>query len=100
MTDPKSWGRAFEWLPFLRFPPEWQVQLIPPTNGAAVRFRVRLYESARPISVYLDLDENLGSFGGPYWEIYPNSEGDAERFAASEVDELIAAINVALAVAR
>jgi len=84
-----------EWsnkIPQLQFPPEWKIRIWPPMYGALIRFQV----NAR-ISVYLDVEDNLGCVGKPYWEIYPNDDGDTSRFLMEETDELLAGIASALA---
>lgn len=81
-------------MPALQFPSDWRVKIIPPFGGVLIRFTV---EGPRDwISVYLDACEALGSMGEPYWEMYPNPEGDAERFLLNETTELFAAIQRAL----
>lgn len=94
--------RAFEWkkwsntVPFLKFDPEWEVQVIPPFGGAVVRFIVKQFDIT--ISVYLDCYNCLGGFGsGPYWEIYPADNGDVERVFMEDADGLISAIRKSFA---
>lgn len=81
-------------MPALQFPADWQVKIIPPFGGALIRFTV---EGPKDwISIYLDACDALGCVGQAYWEMYPNAEGDAERFLLNETDELFAAIQRAL----
>lgn len=81
-------------IPFISFKPEWLVKVIPPFNGATIRFIVK-YNDAE-ISVYLDSDNNLGFHdGGPYWEVYP-LRGDVGRAGINDVDRLISMIDDAL----
>jgi len=82
-------------LPILSFPPDWKITLVPPFGGAAVRFLVH-GKNDRWISVYLDLNNQLGCVDEPYWEIYPNKEGDNERFLLNETCQLLASIQLAL----
>lgn len=78
-------------IPFIQFPAEWRVQMIPPFAGAVVRFVVQKENNIK-VSVYLDCYEALGLFGEPHWEIYPGPSGENERFAMNDVDEMIEAI--------
>jgi hypothetical protein len=81
-------------MPYLTFKPHWQVKVIPPFAGAVARFVVKDGEST--VSVYFDVDDTLGYVGEPYWEIYPDKEGDNARFLMNETDELIQAISDSL----
>lgn len=77
-------------IPWISFPSDWKVQIIPPFCGAIARFRVELPDG-RTKSIYLDYFDRLGSFGQPYWECYP-CDGDTFRCAMDETDELLKAI--------
>jgi hypothetical protein len=55
-------------MPIISFPSGMKVQPLLPSMGAACRFRLNGY------SVYLDVFENLGSCGCPYWELYDGEE--------------------------
>ena len=83
-------------LPCFRFPASVEVQPFPPFGGALLRFFVYLRDSETRVSVYLDASCALGSMPEPYWEIYPNAEGDTTRFLLSESEELVAAVLVSL----
>ena len=89
--------RAFEWrswidrIPDIEFPAGWKIRVIPPFGGAIVRFRVITEWSN--ISVYLDAYDMLGYMANqPYWELYPNEDGDVTRVMMNETKELIAAL--------
>lgn len=83
-------------MPWLSFPPAWEVQVIGPFAGAAARFCVRLKENPETeVSVYADFDESLGRWGGPYWEVYP-VDGDTWRSDIDNTSELMATIGAAL----
>lgn len=87
----EEWREWAEQLPSLSFP--FPVRIVPPYAGALIRFW------AGPngeVSVYLDAFEKLGHMGEPYWELYPNEEGDTERFLLSETSALIARIEALL----
>ena len=61
-----------EWagkIPYIKCLDGWEFQPIPPFAGAMARFQVRKGENK--ISVYLDVDDSLGCWGSPYWEICP-----------------------------
>jgi hypothetical protein len=77
-------------IPFISFPSDWQIQISPPFGGAVIRFRVK--SGKAHISIYLDCYDNLGYVGEPYWEIYPDENGDNLRFLLNEINELIKAI--------
>lgn len=85
-----DWRGMIERIPFIQFPADWQIQVIPPFAGAVVRFRVKLPDR-REKSVYLDFFDRLGCCGQPYWEVYP-VRGDTERCLLNEIPELLAAI--------
>ncbi len=84
---------AFE-MPFLKFPKDWEVSIIPPFGGASCRFRVRLSgkNKGKEISVYFDSEDALGSCKQPYWEAYPIGN-DTERFILGEEERMILAID-------
>ena len=83
----EGWQGAVSKIPFIQFPPDWQIQVIPPFGGALCRFQV-LLPSNKKISVYLDWNDSLGCVGEPYWEVYP-SLGDARRCLLLEIPELL-----------
>ncbi len=89
----------FDYFPVIPFKPDWRVRIIPPYNGAAVRFCVS-YENSF-VSVFADVDSNLGVLfdeeGGsvPYWEVYP-IDGDYQRCELSDVGGLVALIERSL----
>ena len=92
----EKWGNEAPWL---QFPPELEVKIIPPFNGAMARFRVRFVGGEKEISVYWDCHDNLGFMNKPYWEIYPvkykdESEDyyDTARFFMGEEPEMMVAI--------
>ena len=85
----QKWREWIEKIPFIKFPPDWEVQVIPPFAGAMARFQVR--KNGKKISVYLDVDNSLGYMDGPYWEAYPIGD-DTARFMIDETTNLIATI--------
>jgi hypothetical protein len=76
-------------IPFIEFPANWKIQIIPPFGGASIRFRVKNGKSY--VSIYLDCYDNLGCVGEPYWEVYPY-QTDTFRCGLNETDKLISAI--------
>lgn len=85
----EKWREWIEGIPFIPWDWNWEIQVIPPVNGAMVRFRVRKPGAKHSVSVYLDCHCRLGHYSGPYWEIYPGDyDGDAARVAIDEISEL------------
>jgi len=76
-------------IPYISFPSDWEVQIIPPFLGALIRFRVK--KGKAEVSIYLDCYDNLGSVGSPYWEVYPY-EGDVFRCDMLDTESLLRAI--------
>lgn len=54
--------------PKIKFPTEWQIEIIPNFSGACYRFLV--YYNSKVVSVYFDTHSQLGSMSEPYFEIY------------------------------
>ena len=75
-------------IPYIKFPNDLEVQIIPPFTGAIVRFRVKHKDGDKSLSVYLDGYDILGCCGKPYWEIYPY-ENDVFRCGMHDIDELV-----------
>jgi hypothetical protein len=89
----EDWFKWISSIPYLSFPSDWQVAIIPPFCGAIVRFRVRTEKMpiGHDISVYLDCLDVLGSVGTPYWEVFPVCN-EAYRCSLHETDSLVKAI--------
>lgn len=81
-------------IPYIKFPFNWEIAIIPPFGGAVVRFVVKQHEAR--VSVYLDCYDELGYVGEPYWEIYPSETQDNMRFLMKETDLLLEAIQKSL----
>lgn len=79
-------------IPYISFPDDWEVRIIPPFSGAIVRFLARLKGKEKSISVYLDCYQKLGCMDAPYWEAYKIGD-DTIRFYLDETNELIKAID-------
>ena len=84
--ETEKWKRQ---IPFIKFNPEWYVQITPPFEGATVRFRVQ--KGNAHVSIFLD----CYSCGQPYWEVYPY-EGDVFNCLMDETDLLLTAIERSL----
>jgi hypothetical protein len=85
----QKWLEEIKVIPFIQFPADWKIQVIPPFGDAVVRFRVQL-PSGKEKSVYLDHRESLGIYGDiePYWEVYPYND-DVGRCGREEIDKLL-----------
>jgi len=82
-------------IPFIHFPSDYEIKIIPPFAGAIIRFRVKRNLSPNEVSIYLDCYDRLGIFDEPYWEIYPY-QGDTYRCKMNNIEELLNAIEVSL----
>ena len=83
----QKWTELIQSFPWISFPADWQVRVIPPFSGATARFYLRL-PGGEEVSVYADHFNALGYYGGPYWEVYPY-KGDVGRCDLDDVDELL-----------
>lgn len=77
-------------IPYIKFPSDWEVKIIPPFAGATVRFLIR--KDNATVSVYLDCYDHLGCVGQPYWEVYPHDK-DTYRCFMNDTDMLLSAIS-------
>jgi hypothetical protein len=93
VEESERWHDWIAKIPAIQFDAGWLVRVIPPFTGAMVRFQVK--SGDKTASVYLDVYERLGSFGAPYWEVYP-IDGDVERCAMDDVAELLTLIRKAV----
>jgi hypothetical protein len=78
-----------EEIPYIQFPTDWKVQIVPAFGGAVVRFKVQKDDMV--VSVYLDCYDKLGYYGSPYWEVFPHGE-DVFRCGMLETESLLNAI--------
>ena len=81
-------------IPYITFPSDWQVQVIPPFAGAVVRFKIKKGDAS--VSIYLDCYDILGCYGQPYWEVYPH-EDDVFRCDMEDTETLLRAIAESIA---
>jgi hypothetical protein len=88
IEDAQKWREEIDNIPFIRFPADWKVQIIPPFGDAVVRFRVEISDGSFR-SIYLDGRNSLGYWGeGYYWEVYPY-RGDVGRCDMADIPELL-----------
>ena len=83
-------------IPDLNFDPFWLVRVVPPFGGAVIRFYVRNPFNNKFVSVYLDCYGHLGAVEEPYWEIYPNKDGETSRFLLYDTENLLKEIRESL----
>lgn len=80
-------------MPKLHFKEEWEVKIIPAFGGAITRFTIDYKENH--ISVYCDVLSRLGYMVDdagdpiPYFEIYPNENGDCSRYLFDETEQMM-----------
>jgi hypothetical protein len=92
----RRWREQRGQMPYLRFPPDWEIKIVPPWRCVDVRFTARKGE--RTVSVFADLSGNAGGFidesgdEAPYWEI----GGSDWRVPLRDVDGLMREIAAAL----
>jgi len=88
IEEAQKWREEINNVPFIQFPSNWKVQIIPPFADAIVRFRVQI-EGGETRSIYLDGRNSLGYWGdGYYWEVYPY-RGDVGRCDMNDIPELL-----------
>jgi len=88
---------VMEQMPYFKFPPAWEIKIIPNFGGSDARFLVKNGEDR--ISVYLDIGNKLGVYGQPYWEVYPVKYAeykDTARFSFTDISGLLACIQTQL----
>ena len=83
----QKWCEEIAHIPFIQFPPDWKIQVIPPFGDAVVRFRVQL-PCGTEKSIYLDSRDSLACYDKPYWEVYPYY-GDVGRCDREDVEQLL-----------
>lgn len=88
-----EWYKWAEEIPYISFPAEWEVRVIPPFGGTIARFWVRPKVGKGDIhcSIYLDCYDVLGCYGEPYWEVYPH-DFDVFRCDMNDTESLLNAI--------
>ena len=66
-----EWDKWREEIPYITWPHNWLVKAVPPVTGAIMRYNVTKKGLTGWVSIYLDCYDVLGSYGAPYWEVYP-----------------------------
>jgi hypothetical protein len=87
IEEQDRWHKVIPEIPYIQFPAEWQIRVIPPFGGLIARFNVKL-PSGLEKSIYLDYYDRAGCVGHPYWEVYP-VQGDCGRCSRDDVAELL-----------
>lgn len=109
VEDKEEWRKWCEEAPWLQFPPDLEVSILPPYGGAMARFMVRFAggsDESKHVSVYWDVNDSLGFMNKPYWEIYPvkykapvvgdEDVFDTARFRMGDEPQMMVAIIKAL----
>ena len=81
-------------IPYIKFPNDWEVKIIPPFKNAVVRFLIKKGDAG--VSIYLDCYDRLGCYGQPYWEVYPH-QNDVFRCDMKDTEALLKAIDESIA---
>lgn len=88
-------------IPYIKFPSDWEIKVIPPLGGAVVRFLIK--KGKKEVSCYLDCYDNLGyikeplclgsepPYFFPYWAVYPYK--DTVYFRMNDTEGLLFAIS-------
>lgn len=86
IEDEEHWLSWCKEIPRIKFKEEWDVKVIPPFAGAMARFLV--FKGDARVSVYLDVNDRLGCYGEPYWEVYPYKD-DVQRCPMNDTPDLL-----------
>lgn len=95
-------AKQYDWekwkyeIPFIKFPDNFLVRIIPPFSGAIVRFLVATEDKDGDVSIYLDCYDVLGCYGEPYWEVYGSNDRDVRRCEMKDTSTLINLISDSL----
>ena len=90
LEEKAKFNKRSKLIPIIEWPPEVKVKFDTPWGGAAARFRMYSKDESSWVSFYLDTQDVLGSHGGqPYWEMYPNEDGDTSRCGIEDLQDLI-----------
>lgn len=90
----ENWRDYSNLVPELNLDSEWRIKILPPWGGALIRFIISYKDCT--VSTYFDAHNRLGCMLEPYWEIYPNRDGECSRFLIKESDQLVDAIRESL----
>lgn len=92
LENKEEWKEVQDMVEPIRFDPDWDVRILPPTGGAMTRFIVS--KGGKRVSVYFDAYSRLGWMGEadgkpiPYYEAYDFNR-EPERFYAHETESLM-----------
>lgn len=90
-----EWRKWAQEIPYIKFPGNWEVKAIPPFAGAIIRYIIK-HENCTgddSVSIYLDCYGELGCVDEPYWELYPDVDGDTYRCGMNNVDDLLSRLH-------
>lgn len=89
IEEAENWREvALHKMPFIKFPSDWEIAVIPPFGGAIARFRVKL-PNGKIKSVYADLYGNIKGSFRPCWEVYPYRYDDYGQCDFEDIDSLL-----------
>jgi hypothetical protein len=72
----QGWVEEADTIPFIQFPADWQIKIMPPYYDVVIRYKIKL-PSGVVKSVFLDsrcsLSDHFDQNGRPlsYWEVFP-----------------------------
>ena len=76
-------------VPYLNLPNDCEM-MFTPTYLAQARFMIRRKANPSVVaSVYLDIFDNLGCIGEPYWEVWSERINETWRYVMKDVDALM-----------
>lgn len=92
-----EWRKWCQEIPYIKFPENWEVKAIPPFGGVIIRYIIKHENpNSERISIYLDCYGELGIVDEPYWEIYPDIDGDAYRCRMNDIEDLLERLHIIL----
>lgn len=75
-------------IPYILLPSGYEFKPLPNFAGSVARFWARKKGSKQHVSIYFDPYMELGHYSEPYWELYPDVDGDTFRCAMNETEIL------------
>lgn len=92
-----EWRKWCQEIPYIKFPGNWEVKAIPPFRGAIIRYIIKHENpNSEAISIYLDCYGELGAVDEPYWELYPDIDGDIYRCGINDIEDLLERLHIIL----
>ena len=93
-----EYGKWSGEIPYIAFPSDWQVQILPPFAGTIVRFKIKKGDAI--VSIYLDCYDRFGHYekpyGQPHWEVFSQGD-DVFRCDMEDTESLLKAITESIA---